>query len=169
MEDLISVIIPVFKVEDYIDECIISVINQSYKQLEIILVDDGSPDKCPELCDSWATKDNRIKVVHKCNGGLSSARNAGLDIARGDYISFVDSDDYIAPDMILNLYKCIIQNKTDISACKIYSVTGNIIVEYDKSGNAIKDKSNVLRAFDYLRLYLGGNIENASWNKLSLC
>ena len=84
MDDLISVIIPVFKVEDYIDECIISVINQSYKHIEIILVDDGSPDKCPELCDLWATKDNRIKVVHKCNGGLSSARNAGLDIACGD-------------------------------------------------------------------------------------
>lgn len=166
MNDLISVIVPVYRVEDYLDECVQSIIDQSYTNLEIILVDDGSPDKCPQMCETWKSKDNRIKVVHKKNGGLSSARNAGLDIARGDYISFVDSDDYIAQDMILNLYKCIKKNKTDISACKIYSVTGNIIVEYDKSGNAIKDKSNVLRAFDYLRLYLGGNIENASWNKL---
>lgn len=166
MNDLISVIVPVYKVEEYLDECVKSIISQSYSNLEIILVDDGSPDKCPELCDLWATKDNRIKVVHKCNGGLSSARNAGLDIACGDYISFVDSDDYIAPDMIANLYNCIIEHKTDISACKIYSVTNNNILEYDKKGNEIKDKTKVISAFDYLKLYIGGKIENASWNKL---
>ena len=118
MDDLISVIIPVFKVEDYIDECIISVINQSYKHIEIILVDDGSPDKCPELCDLWATKDNRIKVVHKCNGGLSSARNAGLDIALGKYIGFVDSDDIIHPQMYEKLYNCINKSNLDIVQCK---------------------------------------------------
>ncbi|MDY2590818.1 MAG: glycosyltransferase, partial [Agathobacter sp.] len=144
MNDLISVIVPVYKVEEYLDECVKSIISQSYSNLEIILVDDGSPDKCPELCDLWTTKDNRIKVVHKCNGGLSSARNAGLDIACGDYISFVDSDDYIAPDMIANLYNCIIENKTDISACKIYSITNNNILVYDKIGNEIKDKTKVI-------------------------
>ena len=95
MKDLISVIIPVYKVEQYLDECINSVVNQSYKNLEIILVDDGSPDKCPKMCDGWAKRDNRIKVVHKQNGGLSSARNAGLDVANGDYFAFVDSDDVV--------------------------------------------------------------------------
>lgn len=87
--NLISVIIPVYKVEKYLDKCIQSVINQTYSNLEIILVDDGSPDNCPQLCDDWANKDERIKVIHKKNGGLSDARNAGLDIATGEYIAFV--------------------------------------------------------------------------------
>lgn len=101
--ELISVIIPVYKVEKYLDECIQSVINQTYKNLEIILVDDGSPDNCGKICDEYAKKDNRIKVIHKENGGLSSARNAGLDIARGEYISFIDSDDYVSKDFIKNM------------------------------------------------------------------
>ena len=96
---LISVIIPVYKVEEYLENCIQSVIKQTVSDLEIILVDDGSPDQCPEICDLWADKDSRIKVIHKENGGLSDARNAGLDIAQGEYLSFVDSDDWIAPDM----------------------------------------------------------------------
>lgn len=91
----ISVIIPVYKVEKYLNRCVDSVINQTYKDLEIILVDDGSPDECPKICDEYAAKDSRIKVLHKPNGGVSSARNAGLDIASGDYITFVDADDYI--------------------------------------------------------------------------
>lgn len=90
---MISVIIPVYKVEQYLDECVESVVRQTYTDLEVILVDDGSPDGCPALCDRWAKKDSRIKVVHKKNGGLSSARNAGLAVARGEYIGFVDSDD----------------------------------------------------------------------------
>ena len=80
---LITVIVPVYKVEDYLDECITSLINQTYNNLEIILVDDGSPDKCPEMCDRWAKKDSRIRVIHKENGGLSSARNVGIDNAKG--------------------------------------------------------------------------------------
>ena len=92
---LISVIIPVYKVEEYLENCIQSVIKQTVSDLEIILVDDGSPDQCPEICDLWADKDSRIKVIHKENGGLSDARNAGLDIAQGEYLSFVDSDDWI--------------------------------------------------------------------------
>lgn len=105
MEPLISVIVPVYKVEQYLDECVQSIINQTYKNLEIILVDDGSPDRCPEMCDEYARQDSRIKVIHKPNGGLSSARNVGIDIARGEYIGFVDSDDYIAHDMYEKLYK----------------------------------------------------------------
>ena len=95
---LVSVIVPIFMVEEYLDECIQSIVGQTYSNLEIILVDDGSLDGCPQKCDEWARKDHRIRVIHKPNGGLSSARNAGLDIAKGEYIAFVDSDDYITPD-----------------------------------------------------------------------
>lgn len=97
--ELISIIVPVYKVEKYLDKCVESIVEQTYKNLEIILVDDGSPDNCSAMCDEWAQKDSRIKVIHKENGGLSSARNAGLDACTGDYIGFVDSDDWIEPDM----------------------------------------------------------------------
>ena len=91
MEPLISVIVPVYKVEQYLDECVQSIINQTYKNLEIILVDVGSPDRCREMCDEYARQDSRIKVIHKPNGGVSSARNAGLDIARGEYVGLYNA------------------------------------------------------------------------------
>lgn len=122
MKETISVIIPVFKVEDYLDACVNSVVNQTYKDLEIILVDDGSPDQCPELCDAWALKDERIKVIHKENGGLSDARNAGLDIAEGQYIAFVDSDDWISPKMYEIMLKHLKEKNADICACGIMTV-----------------------------------------------
>lgn len=102
---VISVIIPVYKVEAYLERCVKSVLAQSL-ELEIILVDDGSPDECPELCDQWAQRDSRIRVIHKENGGLSSARNAGLAVCRGEYVSFVDSDDWIEPGMLSYLLGC---------------------------------------------------------------
>lgn len=92
---LVTVVVPVYNVEKYLDRCIDSIVNQTYKNLEIILVDDGSPDNCPQMCDDWAKKDNRIKVIHKKNAGLGMARNSGMDIATGSYIFFVDSDDYL--------------------------------------------------------------------------
>lgn len=95
MDDLkVSVIIPIYKVEKYINQCIDSVLNQTYKNIEVILVDDGSPDNCPDICDNYAKEDNRVKVIHKENGGLSSARNAGIQEATGEYAIFIDSDDY---------------------------------------------------------------------------
>ena len=90
----ISFVIPVYKVEQYIEQCVDSVLNQTYKDIEVVLVDDGSPDNCPKMCDEYALEDNRIKVVHKPNGGLSDARNAGLSVATGDYVIFMDSDDF---------------------------------------------------------------------------
>ena len=105
--DLISVIVPVYKVEKYLDKCVSSIINQTHRNLEIILVDDGSPDHCGAMCDAWAEKDSRIKVIHQENAGGGAARNAALDMARGELIAFVDSDDYIAPDMYEHLYKLI--------------------------------------------------------------
>lgn len=94
----ISVIIPVYGVEKYLNRCVESVVNQTFKDLEIILVDDGSPDNCPKMCDEWASRDARIRTVHRENGGLSCARNTGLTVASGEYVTFIDSDDWIAPD-----------------------------------------------------------------------
>lgn len=104
MEDKISIIIPVYKVEKYIRKCVDSVINQTYKNLEIILVDDGSPDNCGKICDEYAKKDNRIRVIHKKNGGLSEARNYGLNVAKGKYILLIDSDDFIEKETVEYLY-----------------------------------------------------------------
>lgn len=114
---LVSVIVPVFKVERYIQRCLDSICNQTYRNLEIILIDDGSPDRSGEICDEYARKDKRIKVIHKQNAGVSAARNDGLDIATGDFITFVDSDDYIAPEMYQTLVKLIIDKKVDIAIC----------------------------------------------------
>ncbi len=125
MEEKISVIIPVYKVEKYLSCCVQSVINQTYKNLEIILVDDGSPDNCPSLCDDFAKKDSRIKVIHQKNGGLSSARNSGIEIATGEYISFVDSDDTIHPQMYEVLSNAIKQTDAEISMAswkKVYDI-----------------------------------------------
>lgn len=119
-DQVISVIVPVFNVEKYLDKCIKSIVNQTYKNLEIILVDDGSPDNCPQICEDWAKKDSRIKVIHKKNGGLSSARNAALEIAQGDYITFVDSDDWVENDMAQSMLTCANQNGADIVCCGFY-------------------------------------------------
>lgn len=94
---LISVIVPVYKVEPYLDRCVQSIVSQTYDRLEILLIDDGSPDRCPEMCDEWAKRDPRIRVIHKVNGGVSSARNEGLRAATGAWLSFVDSDDWLHP------------------------------------------------------------------------
>ena len=115
----ISIIVPVYKAEKYIENCIASIVNQTYKNLEIILVDDGSPDNCPEICDEWVKKDDRIVVIHKEKGGVSSARNAGLDVATGDYVGFVDSDDYIYEEMYERLLKSCIENNSDMSVCGV--------------------------------------------------
>lgn len=119
MEPLISVIVPIYKVEEYLSRCVDSIINQTYKNLEIILVDDGSPDDCPKICDDYARKDNRVKVIHKRNGGLSDARNAGMKVATGEYISFIDSDDYISLDFIKVLYDTVVLENSDIVECSV--------------------------------------------------
>lgn len=117
MKPLISIIVPVYKVEAYLQKCLDSIVNQTYQNLEIILVDDGSPDNCGVICDEYAGKDGRIKVIHKENGGLSSARNAALKIAAGDYIGFVDSDDWVEPDMFGYLSEGMQKHKADIAVC----------------------------------------------------
>lgn len=112
---LISVIVPVYKVEKYLKRCVDSILTQTYTDLEVILVDDGSPDKCGELCDIYASEDSRVHVIHKSNGGLSDARNAGIKIAKGEYLTFVDSDDCIHKSMFEWLYKTLKENGCDIA------------------------------------------------------
>lgn len=119
---LLSIIVPVYKVENYLQKCIDSILAQTFTDFELILVDDGSPDNCPALCDAAAAKDARIRVLHQKNGGLSAARNAGLDVARGEWIGFVDSDDYIAPEMYETLYKAVQSTGADLALCDYVKV-----------------------------------------------
>ena len=120
MQELISIVIPVFNVRDYIKQCVDSVIRQTYSELEIILVDDGSTDDSGQICDEYEKQDCRIKVIHKANGGLSDARNAGIRVATGKYIGFVDSDDWIEPEMYEKLYAVICDGKAEISICGFF-------------------------------------------------
>jgi len=148
--ELISVIVPVYNVEPYLKKCIESIINQTYNNLEIILVDDGSFDKSGEICDEYASIDSRIKVIHKENGGLSSARNAGINAASGEYLAFVDSDDWIETDMYELLYKSIKENNTALSCGGRYDVYLN----EKKAGlcpheeNKISSKEMILKIFE---------------------
>lgn len=130
----ISIIVPVYKVEPYLRKCVDSILAQTFTNFEVILVDDGSPDNSGKICDEYAIKDSRVRVIHKENGGLSSARNAGIDIARGKYLGFVDSDDYIAEDMYEVLYENLKFYDADISSVEI------IPFRDDKYENTSKEK-----------------------------
>ena len=145
---MISVIVPVFKVEHYLDRCVESIVNQTYKNLEIILVDDGSPDNCPAMCDAWAMKDPRVRVIHKGNGGLSDARNAGLMVAEGELIGFVDSDDWIDPGMYQCLYDDIIRTGSDIATCGVQLVWENDIPSkmLTSSSNRVLNTTEAMQA-----------------------
>lgn len=163
MNDLVSIIVPVYRVEPYLNRCIESIVQQTYEQLEIILVDDGSPDNCPAMCDAWAEKDSRIKVIHKSNGGLSDARNAGLKIAAGDYIAFVDSDDWIHEQYIIQLYRAAKKHHVEIAACDIRVVYGqeqqpilaNPVVQVYETEKALETliHGDVFRAVVWNKLY----------------
>lgn len=166
MEDLISVIIPVYNVEVYLEKCIESVINQTYKKLEIILVDDGSNDNSGKICDEYAKKDARINVIHKENGGLSDARNKGIESANGKYIAFVDSDDFVDLRMYEKLYKILISNDADISMCRPY-----LFENYDEIVELpidAKDDIKVLNKEQFFsKMYEEDYLSNVvAWNKL---
>lgn len=160
---LISVIVPVYKVERYLDQCVDSIVNQTYKNLEIILVDDGSPDRCPEMCEDWAKKDSRIKVIHKENGGLGDARNAGVAVASGDYLGFVDSDDWCEKEMYQELLEVCQKFDAPVSV-------GNVFVDWEcgwptektvfAKENRCQDRSEVLRNF------FGDKLTAWAWNKI---
>lgn len=123
MADKISIIVPVYKAEKYLDRCVSSLVNQSYKNIEIILVDDASPDNCPAMCDKWAQKDERIRVIHKDNNGVSAARRCGANASTGDFIAFVDSDDWIRNNMLEQLHSLICSGDYQLAGCSYELVT----------------------------------------------
>ena len=163
----VSVIIPVYNMERYLDRCVESVLRQSYSKLEIILVDDGSADHSGTLCDEWADRDPRIRVIHKKNGGLSDARNAGIDISTGEYLTFIDSDDYVADNMIERLYTALTTNQADMSICNFSFV--------DEDGNPLSGRNpccpvrdeTITGAEAISKLALDqGWVFHLAWNKL---
>ena len=159
---LISVIVPVYKVERYLNKCLDSIVNQTYTNLEIILVDDGSPDGCSKMCDEWGRKDSRIKVIHKENAGLGLARNSGLEIATGSYVAFIDSDDFIDLNMMERLYEELVKQNADTVYCGLcrYNEEGNVIkVPMLYSGESFSDDEIIEKIL--LRM-MGNKPENNS-------
>ena len=161
--DLISIVVPIYNVEKYLKRCIDSIINQTYKNIEIILVDDGSTDKGPSICDSYKKKDKRIKVIHKKNGGISDARNEGIKITTGSYLMFIDSDDYIDSNMIEELYKNIIKTKADIVICDFvrFDEEKETFNKYSKKKFIVEEKDKYNYLFNEYRIPTV-----VQWNKL---
>ena len=161
---LISVIVPIYNVEQFLSKCIQSIINQSYSRLEIILVDDGSTDDSPQICDEFKEKDKRIKVIHKKNGGLSDARNVGIEVASGEYIGFVDSDDYIDELMYEKLLNACIRNNSYISICgrNIVNIDNDILCQqFTVEKEVVYDGKTAIK-----KLLLWDSCDSAAWDKL---
>lgn len=162
MKPLVSVIIPVYMVEKYIDDCIKSIVEQTYTNIEIILVNDGSKDLCPQICDEWEKRDSRIKVIHKRNGGLSDARNAGLDKSRGEYIAFLDSDDFVSPKWIEEMLDAALNYDADVVVCGRYIYRdGECFPVHCLSELKLFSPEQAIR-----EILLGRQIEEATWDKL---
>ena len=164
MNPLISVIVPVYNVEKYLNKCVDSIIHQTFTNLEIILVDDGSTDKSGPFCEKYAALDQRVKVIHKTNGGLSDARNKGIEKATGDFVTFIDSDDFIELDMIEYLYRLLCQAEADISVCQRNEIEegsnrkkAHLIVKYE----IIVGNKNCMKAF-----FECPGIDTIAWGKL---
>lgn len=159
----ISVIAIIYKVEKYLRKCLDSLINQTYPDLEIILVDDGSPDNCPAICDEYAAKHNNIKVIHKENGGAPYARNSGLEIITGKYFTFLDTDDYLDPDMYEILYNSIKKHDADISLCAARNVFYNKTTE-----PVLPQKEEIIDNKEFVRRAVCGDpiVNSVPWNKL---
>ncbi len=161
----ISVIVPVYKVENYLDRCVKSILDQTYENLEILLVDDGSPDNCPKMCDEYAINDSRIKVIHKPNGGLSDARNAGIDASTGEYITFIDSDDWISANCIEILMHILRKNNTLISV--IDTVESDGTKESERSYSAGFNGKEVYTAQEAMQvIFLQREFNTSAWAKL---
>lgn len=165
METAISVIVPIYRVEKFLPQCIESVLNQTFTDFELILVDDGSPDRCPAICDEAAERDARVRVIHQANAGLSAARNAGIEAAHGAWLSFVDSDDYIAPHFCEKLYQTAQRTNADCVMCSVQNVdeSGKLIDSaLMRVADEVKTGREVLRKIgrDDVTPYL------TAWNKL---
>ncbi len=160
---LISVIIPIYKVEKYLDKCVQSIVDQTYTNLEIILVDDESPDNCPAMCDAWAAKDSRIKVIHKKNEGAGKARNVALDMAQGEWIGFIDSDDYISSDFYTTL-SCYMTNDVDVVECEHLETTQDSALADIENKDIIADVYTTEQAMiEHIR---DTRFRQLIWNKL---
>lgn len=166
MMPLISVIVPIYKVEAYLRRCVDSLLMQSYENLEIILVDDGSPDGCPAICEEYKERDERVRVIHQENAGLSGARNAGIDAAAGEYLAFVDADDYVAPDFIEVLYGLLVQTDSAIAQCRFAYVQGESLAGASQEGRSY----HIYRGISLMEKLYGpeGEATNfvVAWNKL---
>lgn len=164
IEILVSVIVPIYNVEKYLEKCVDSIVNQSYKNIEIILVDDGSKDRCSQICDELIKEDSRIKVIHKENGGLSDARNTGIESAKGDYILLVDSDDFIHPDMIKDLLNLALKYDAEIVECGVKDVVEGTDVKWknfcEMNESIYNREKALLKVLDY------NNCRIVAWNKL---
>ncbi len=161
---LISVIVPVYKVEDYLSRCVDSILAQTYRNLQVVLVDDGSPDNCGSICDSYAAADSRILVIHKENGGLSSARNVGLERAEGQYVAFVDSDDWIEPDMYETMLALAMEQQVPLVCAGRYDVdseTGTRTVGLCPPVEEVISGEELVR-----RIFTWDNVDSAAWDKL---
>lgn len=162
MDVLISVVVPIYKVESYLSRCIDSILNQTYDKIQIILVDDGSPDRCGIICDEYARKDRRIQVIHKDNGGLSDARNAGIEIAKGKYITFIDSDDYVAINYIEELLRAMSIARADMSVVDVEVVNDN----KPYFSNAIEGSIRTVSGQEAIKLALRTDFRQSAWGKL---
>lgn len=162
MKELVSIIIPIYKIEEFMKPCVDSVLKQTYKNLEIILVDDGSPDECPKICDEYAKKDNRINVIHKKNGGLSDARNVGMKQAAGKYLFLLDGDDLILPKTIEMLVENAEKNQAEISVCAFFQFEEKAPREIRGSGSiTVCDTEQALAKMMYQK-----GCSNSAWAKL---
>ena len=159
----ISVVVPVYNVEKYLERCIESIIKQTYQNLDIILVDDGSTDSSGKICDFYATKDSRINVIHQMNGGLSDARNKGISVSRGELIAFIDSDDYVAIDYIEYLHELLVQYNADISICA-YKESNSINYDFNEIKKNVIDVFNTEQAFKNYCYQKG--ITQSAWGRL---
>lgn len=159
----ISVIVPVYKVEKYLDKCVKSILNQTFRDFELLLVDDGSPDQCGAMCDAYAAKDSRIKVLHKKNGGLSDARNYGMQFAKGEYFTFIDSDDFIEPSYLEVLYQLVTKYQVKISAVSTNNVQENADYE-PKCQESISKKAGIEEGIR--RMLVRDPFGIAAWGKL---
>lgn len=164
----ISIIVPVYNVEEYLERCVDSILNQTFKDFELILVNDGSTDNSPIICDTYAQKDNRVKVIHKKNEGSAIARNVGLNICKGKYIGFVDSDDYIFKTMYENLLNIIIKENAEIAICKYKNFKSYEDIKFENSKRTLKSFNNIEALENYFLDYGHKDriIHTLIWDKL---
>lgn len=160
----VSIIVPIYNVEKYLDRCMNSLLNQTLKDIEIIMVDDGSPDNCPQMCDEYAKKDSRVKVIHKKNAGLGMARNSGLEVAAGEFVAFVDSDDYVDCSMYETLYHKVKEKQVDGVLCTFYNDDKGNVSEGSIDGMPSKESVIDFRA-DYIPNVIGC-LPNVKYNQL---